>query len=276
MKNSIFLILIFTSLFSYAQGERTLIYGNIECEGAELENIHIYNKNSNKGTITNKEGAFYIDVQKKDTLIVTGVQFHYAEVTITSSHIQNKNIRIDLLQKMNELEEVEVSHNLTGNLSVDSDEIKIANNVKGDALNFANLNLNLASTDINHASRAKTSSDEQLMPNMNPNLIAIAALILTPVIKEVSKIGATKRNIKKYDKAYQAKVIQAYEKLRTDYGDSFFTETLKIPENHIDEFIAICLQKGMGNLYADNKKIEIINMFLTESKIYLKQIENND
>lgn len=277
MKNSTFLILLLIlSINTYAQGERTLISGMVKCDGAELENIHILNKNSKKGAITNLEGGFKIEAQEKDTLIVTGIQFHYIEVPITNKHLNNKIITIELLQKMNELEEVKVSHNLTGNMSVDAHEVKIVKNTKDDAINFNNIELNLVSVKWDDASRSRTSSDSQLMPHMNPNLLAIAGIILKPIAKEVSKIGKTKRNIKKYDLRRQEKINSAFENLRTEYGDVFFIKTLKIPANHIEEFISTCLQKGMGNLYADDKKIEIIDMFLSESTIYLKTIKHDE
>lgn len=272
---SLFLILLLFSLTSFAQGERILIHGNIISDGAELQNIHILNKHSKKGAITNIEGEFKIEVQEKDTLIITGIQFYYLEVLITNKSINNRRISINLVPKMNELEEVEVSHNLTGNISVDANDIKISKNVKEDVLNFAELDLRLLEVKWDDDSRSRTSSDSQLMPNLNANLLAIAGIILKPIVNGVSKIGETKRNIKKYDKRYTLRVMQAQENLRTDFGDAFFTETLHIPSHHIEALISHCLQKGMGNLYADDKKIEIIDMFIVESAIYVKSLDKN-
>ncbi|MDY7394006.1 carboxypeptidase-like regulatory domain-containing protein [Aureibaculum sp. 2210JD6-5] len=275
MKNSVFLFfLIIVSINSYGQDNRTVLYGTIKSEGAELQNIHVLNKSSKKGAITDSKGRFTIEVQEKDTLIVTGIQFYYLEVSVTKQHITEKTLTIDLLQKMNELEEVEVKHNLTGNITVDADEIKIEKHVKGEVLDFSKVDLNLVDIKIDESSRSRTSNDSELMPNMNPDLIAIAFLLLEPIAKEVVKIGATKRNIKKYERRYQNKVLQAPANIRTDFGDTFFTETLKIPADHIDEFIATCLSKGVANLYVDNKKIGVIDLFLRESKIYLEQIKN--
>ena len=270
--NTVLFIIILICTVGFAQEERTPISGNIKSEGADLENIHILNKNTWQGTITDANGIFTIETKAKDTLIITGIQFYYVEIPITTENVKNKTITIDLLQKMNELEEVEVKHNLTGNIYVDGDGVKIVKHVKDGALNFADIDYDLVKNVNNHTARIHSSNDSELMPNMNPNLIAIAGIILTPIVKGISKIGKTKRNIKKYDNRHQAKVMQAYENLRPEYGDAFFTETLKIPPNHIDQFITSCLPKGIGNLYADDKKIEIIDLFIAESKIYLKNI----
>ncbi|WP_117882589.1 carboxypeptidase-like regulatory domain-containing protein [Aureibaculum luteum] len=277
MKNNTFLyIIFFLSSVGFAQQERITIYGNIKSDGAELENIHILNKNSKKGSITDSKGEFTIETKENDTLIITGIQFYYLEIPITNNHIKNKLLSIDLIQKTNELDEVEIKHNLTGNMTVDSDEIKIAKNVKDGVLDFSKIDLNLVSVKWDNASRSRTSSDSQLMPNMNLNLLAIAGFILKPIVKEVSKIGATKKNIKKMDRRYTNKVIAAPENIRLDFGDVFYTETLKIPPNHIEEFIASCLPKGIARLYADDKKIEIIDILISESKIYLEKIKTQN
>jgi len=273
MLKSTCLILILCSIFcSYGQNERTILYGKIKSEETELENIHILNKNSKKGSITNSSGNFTIEAQEKDTIIISGVQFYYLEVPITDQHMTSKLLNINLLQKINELDEVEVKHNLTGNMTVDSDQINVKKNIKDGVLDFSEIDLNLVDISIDESARSRTSSDTQLMPNMNPDLIAIAGLILKPILK----IGKTKRNIKKHERHFENKVLEAPKNIRIEFGDTFFTETLKIPANHIDEFITACLPKGIASLYANDKKIEIIDVFLVESKIYLEQIKNEE
>ena len=245
MKNKAFIfIMILFNTIAYSQESKITVNGTIKSDGADLESIHIVNKNTKIGTITNAEGNFTIEVKEKDTLIVTGVQFYYVEVPITNQHVKTKKITIDLIQKMNELEEVEITHNLTGNMVIDGNSVKVEKHVKGDALNFSKIDLDLVGVKMDHKSRSRTSSDNQLMPNMNPDLLAIASLLLKPI----GKIGATKRNIKKYERLHNNKVLEAPEKIRTDFGDTFFTETLKIPAHHIDEFITYCVPKGVAQL----------------------------
>ena len=276
LKLTFLLFIIIATPSLIAQESRTLITGNIKSEGAELENIHILNKNSKKGSITDSKGNFTLAVKEKDTIIITGIQFYYLEVPITREHVTNKFFSIDLLQKTNVLEEVEVKHNLTGNITADSDKIKISKNIEDGVLDFSKIDLNIVDIRIDASTRSRTSSDDQLMPNRSLDLKAIAGMILKPIIKEVVKIGATTRNIKKYERRFENKVLEAPQNIRIDFGDTFFTETLKIPTNHIDEFIVSCLPKGIARLYVDNKKIEIIDLLLTESKTYLELIKSEE
>lgn len=267
----LFFILLL-SINSFSQNERVMLFGNIKSEGDELENIHVLNKNSKIGTITNAKGFFSIEVREKDTLIVTGIQFYYSEILITKQHIKDLTITINLLQKTNKLDEVIVKHNLTGSIFIDANNIKTTKNVEDGVLNFSEIDMSSVGNINDDFSRSRTSNDSQLMPNMNPNLIAIAGLLLKPL----TKIGETKRNIKKRERYYQNKVLDAPKSIRIDFGDSFFTETLQIPTNQIDEFITYCLPKGIANLYVDNQKIKIIDIFLQESKTYLKGLKNED
>ena len=55
-----------------------------------------------------------------------------------------------------------------------------------------------------------------------------------------------------------------------EFGESFFIETLKIPREEIDDFIEYCKSKGISELYANNQKIEVIDLLLKESKVYRK------
>ncbi|HBS11857.1 MAG TPA: hypothetical protein DEO36_04835, partial [Flavobacteriaceae bacterium] len=195
--NTFLLILIFFSIKVYTQNQRITIYGNIKSDIKQLENIHIINKNTNKGTITDTKGRFQVLVKEKDTLIFSGIQFYYLEITIDKQNIRNKTITIDLLQKINVLDEVNVKHNLTGNLLIDAANIKDSiSKVKDGVLDFSNIDYNLVGNITDEFSRSRTSNDQQLMPNMNPNLIVIASLIIKPIAKQVTKIGATRRNLK--------------------------------------------------------------------------------
>ncbi len=274
MRNKILLpILILFGLKVFTQEDGTTIYGNVISNGNDVENIHVLNKNSKLGTITDAYGRFKIMAKENDTLIFSGIQFYYLEYPIQREHITSKIITIDLIQKINELEEVTVKHNLVGNLAIDGGNIKDSiSKIKKGTLDFSNIDLSQVGNINDESSRSRTSNDSQLMPNMNPNLIEIATLVITPIVKQVGKIGATKKNIKKYERNFETKVLNAPEKIRKDFGDAFFTETLEIPKENIEDFIAFCLPKGIANLFVENKKVEVIEMFLEESKLYKTKI----
>ena len=125
IRKLLIIFLTLTTLLSYSQSDRINIRGKVFNDTEAVEGVHIINKNSEKGTITNANGDFKISVQENDTLLISGVQFYFREILITRKIITDKLISIDLLQKINELEEVEVkAHDLTGRLLFDAASIK--------------------------------------------------------------------------------------------------------------------------------------------------------
>ena len=77
MKRLTLILFCFIVANAFAQEKRIAIEGKIlseEIDEIELEDIHIFNKNSRRGTISHANGDFEIDVKENDTLIFTGIQ----------------------------------------------------------------------------------------------------------------------------------------------------------------------------------------------------------
>lgn len=271
------MFLCFSAQFLFTQEERSKIYGSIQVNEENAADIHVINKNSNKGTITNANGYFQIPVKTGDTLIFSGIQFYNKELIIKDKHIIDKTINIKLTEKNNQLEEITVKNlNLQGNLSID-----VANSedhlvfYDEDLLGLAEMDFSIpVIMEIDEFSRSRSSNDAQLMPPQG-NIIALATYILSPLAKEISKIGRTKRNIKAYDKRRNLRAQKAPKNIRTSFGDGFFVNTLKIPVDKIDEFIAYCRPKGLIELYLDDKKIEMIDLMLKAGHNF-RNLKNNE
>ncbi len=267
-----FLFLISQQLFT--QEERIKIYGTIHINEENASDIHIINKSTNKGTITNANGYFQIPVRKGDTLIFSGIQFYYKELVINKKHIDDKKLHIKLVEKNNKLEEVTVkNHTLKGNLYIDSrdseDNLIFYNE---DMLGLENLDLSTpVIMDIDSFSRSRSSSDPVIPSGIN--ILGLLRFVSEPFIEDISKIGETKRNLRAYKTRRKEKAKKAPENIRNEFGDNFFVKTLKIPANKIDQFIAYCQTKGIVDLYLDDKKIEMIDLMLKYKKDYLEQIE---
>jgi hypothetical protein len=270
MKQLYLILLLFLSLNIYAQNRSTILSGEVISDSLSVENIHIFNKTSKKGTISNQKGEFEIEVKLNDTLLFSGIQFYLFEINITQEILERKYIEIDLLQKINTLDEVELNtHNLFGNLTIDSknfmDTLQKANSL---ALNFGDIDFSVPSKFV-----AKQLEPNKL-PDTNPttpiggDLLGLALFVFKPVIKEVSKIGKNKRELKRKERNYQINSKEAPEKIREEFGDQFFISKLNIPIERIDAFIIYCKSKGIIDLFLQNKKIEMIDLFIKESKSF--------
>jgi len=266
-------ILLFSAMAKItAQENRTIISGKLYSEESSLENIHIYNKNSGKGTISNRYGQFTILVKVNDTIIISGIQFYKKEMLVTKQYIKNKLITIELFQKINELNEVEIKpHNLSGNLVNDAKNVKDSvSNVNPLALDFSKIDFNeVIVNDIDDVHNQRAPDASRLT---NPN-IPIGGDLKGPIINLINKIGKHRRHRKNEERVYNKKVVDAPEKMVEEFGEIFFTKTLKIPRGEITPFINHCKSRKILELYINNSKMEVIDILIKESEIYLNKLK---
>ncbi|MBC8883415.1 hypothetical protein H9X57_08350 [Flavobacterium piscinae] len=100
------IVSILTTLCSYGQ---ITIYGVVKVENASAEGIHITNLVSEKATITNEKGEFWLDVIEDDLLVFSAVHLNYWRKSISANDIKNGRIEIVMTAKVSELQEVVVT-----------------------------------------------------------------------------------------------------------------------------------------------------------------------
>jgi hypothetical protein len=84
-----------------------------------LENTHIINLTTTKGTISNYRGEFRIEVALGDTLYFSEIGFHSKKLIVSEKMLERQNI-VKLITQNYKLEEVVVTpYDLTGILEVD-------------------------------------------------------------------------------------------------------------------------------------------------------------
>ncbi len=117
-------ILLLGSTESFSQGKvifRKPFFGQIInlFNHQPLENTHIINLTTTKGTISNYRGEFRIEVAIGDTLYFSEIGFHAKKVIVDKKMLERQNI-IKLITQNYKLEEVVVTpYDLTGILEVD-------------------------------------------------------------------------------------------------------------------------------------------------------------
>jgi len=256
-KKLLVLIFAFITSISFGQAERVTIKGLILSDSTFVENIHIINKNSRKATISNKYGQFQIPVKENDTLLFSAIQYR-SKIFIIKQEVlmSTKFIVINLNPKINKLNEVIVkkSPNMARAL---------------DLPNAGKKPLTKIESRLNYHSKASVP------------IVILATLLgqrggLEDIFYIVS--GDRKRDRKLQQLIDQDKfTIQTekdIQKIRVHFKDKFFNEIINIPAEEIDIFIKYCLKKDIINLFYKEMYIEIIDIFIIESKTYLKKIGN--
>ena len=122
MKNSFFIfILLIFSTHGYSQ-ESVMLKGKILTDSIEAP-IHIINITAEKGTVTEANGEFTVEVKENDLLLFSSVQFQKKEILVTPQILSSGSLEIELQEELTELDEIRL-HQLSGNLGNDIEGIK--------------------------------------------------------------------------------------------------------------------------------------------------------
>lgn len=277
-KKLLLFILIFTGINCYSQSNRAPILGKITSDSITLKNVHIFNLSSRKGTISNRYGEFQIPVKENDTLLISDIQYEQQKIIIDKEHLKNVQLIINLNLKINELNEVEIKeHELTGNLNNDAENSNIENNISSA---LKNLNAYEADTrivddfDINKDPDATELTDPTMQATQGNIIGLLNGIGLKALINKASEINEKKRIQKGKQFIYKQKSLSAPNDIRNELGELFFTNTLKILPQNIDDFLNYCKPRGIIHKYINGDKIELIDILITQSKSYHKELNN--
>jgi hypothetical protein len=188
------IISILTTIFSYGQ---KIIYGVVKVENASAEGIHVTNLLSEKATITNEKGEFWIDAREDDLLVFSAVHLNYWRKSISANDIKNEKIEVTMTAKVSELEEVV----LTDYSRINAKDLGI----------------------INYTPKSYTPAERRLR--------TASTGLLDPLLNWMS--GRTKQ-LKK-DIGIEKKEFMIIW-LDDNFEDKDFTDTFKIPKEYVDGF----------------------------------------
>ena len=235
----------------FSQEDRTLISGTVRSDTILVENAHVINKTSNKGSITNQLGQFKISVKEGDTLIVSDIQYRGEILFITARHIERETLDFNLEVLTNELEEIVVKQ--YGNMAK---ELGLPNAGK-EPMNKLDRNLNAYSQ------------------KSTPMVILQALLFKPGGIDDIYNIVSGNR---KRDRILKKRINEDImternkslgAQIRAYLKDDFFLKEVKIPEELIDPYITYCMSKGLPRLYREERLIEVIDILLKSKEEFL-------
>ena len=252
------LCLLFVCFLVQSQDNRVLISGKIKNDSIPIQDVHIINKNSGKGSITNQIGQFKLSVTAKDTLIISDIQYQNKIIIVSQDHVLKKYIEINLLELTNELDEVIVRQ-----YDDMSEELGLPNAGKKP--------LNKLERNLNHYSQKSTP------------IVILEALLFKPGgIDDIYNIvsGNRKRDRKLKSLIEQDQIqagnLEYVKKIRTHFKDDFFLDAVKIEEEHINNYIFFCLPQGIGSLYDKGRLIEVIDILIKSKDQYFETLTELD
>lgn len=127
MYKKLLFVFFFFSLISFAQdSDRVRVKGKIIVDVKDVAGVTVFNTSSNKGTITDENGVFYLNVALNDNIEVSAIQFVPFTFKIDKESLITKQLFVYLVERVNNLDEVVLlPHGLTGSLKVDAESVKV-------------------------------------------------------------------------------------------------------------------------------------------------------
>lgn len=271
MKNLVFTFCVLVSFFSFGQEvARIVVNGQISAPSeSEVEGIVIYNNSSNKGVVTDVNGAFKIAVALNDEIVISAIQYATFTVPVDERTITTKKFGVYLNPVVNKLEEVTVrQYDLTGNLIVDVSNIKTVDFASEFDISFETMEFDYeftpdkwSSIGGNFAESAFYNGQQQYGANLMGGIGLLASIIFN---KKASRSFTLKpRNPEKMVADIRERF--SHRELRT---------TFKIPEGKEDDFLYFLEGNGLTNDLLLEKNELLLFTFLEENAVaYVKQID---
>ncbi len=253
------LLMCLTSTSIFSQNiERIELKGTIIVDRNDREGVTVYNSSSEKGTITDADGKFTIQVALNDRIEFSALQFEDFTVIITQEMIDAKEISVFLIEQVNKLDEVLIlPHNLTGNLSYDVSNIELMN-PNLDALYFGLGNLDKFEFTPDHLSEIENIAMNETRLVNGIDVLNVFGKLLVPIFKSKKP---KKEFIPNYKKT---SILDVYSK-------DYLSEILSIKDKDVVEFIYYVEENNFDtSLLNQNKEIEFINYLKQQEKQFVK------
>lgn len=245
MRNQPLLYLLFFCAVTYGQKKNQLITGQLFFDKEPVADVHIVNKNTNKGTISNDYGLYEISASIGDVLEFSHLNFMTEEIIVTEEILAQAIYKITLKLKTYELEEI-VIEKQKGIFYVDP-EIMISSVVN---VNAETLNLPYANS--------KKKKDDGIV-----KLSSGAVVSLDNLIGALNGDNKRKKILKKI--STEDKILS---KIRKYYTDDFFITDLNIKLENINPFLNYCLKKNIITQYNEKDLLKLTSILMSESKSF--------
>lgn len=240
----IFIAFLLLSINGYGQSKK--IQGKI-MNIKDVEGIHVLNKTSRYNAVTDQDGGFVIRVREQDTLIFSSINYKTKSVLISEEIYRKEYVVITLEQLINELDEVVIGPNLSGNLSTDIKNIKTET-----PINFGDVGI----------PGFEGEPEEKIAP-------------VVPTIPIVVNLEALYKNLSGYYRKLRVKREWESEnytvaKIINLYGFSFFDEAYKIPNDRLYDFLLYCIETStLEKDYKNQNYTSLLSIFEEKSETYL-------
>ncbi|MEP3208512.1 MAG: carboxypeptidase-like regulatory domain-containing protein [Maribacter sp.] len=243
----LFVLVIFFSSTLWSQNDgRVILRGKVLYRNVNVPNENVINTTSEMATITNANGEYQIRVKVGDELVFSALNYQIEIVKITEEILRNNRLVIEVNEKVTQLQEVVVTP--------DQQERFLAskNKILKEEFEY----------EIDRSAEVENIALSQTERGMRDGLNFVG------IYKALAKI--LKRN-----QVEEKAPLKVSDVLRQVYEDEFFVSDLSLPQDKIDAFLYYCDTKMPAqSLLKKENEFELIDFLVTESKIFLKELDD--
>lgn len=243
----LFALLICFSITGWSQDDgRVLLRGKVLYRNVNVPNENVINATSEMATITNSNGEYQIRVKVGDELVFSALNYQIEMVKITEEILKNNRLVIEVNEKVTELEEVVVTPEQQERF------LEAKNKILKEEFEY----------EIDRSSEVENIALSQSERGMRDGLNFVG------IYKALAK--ALKKN-----KVEEKTPLKVSDVLRQVYEDEFFVSDLNLPQDKIDAFLFYCDTKMPAqSLLKKENEFELIEFLVTESKVFLKELDD--
>ena len=250
--------------------ERTKVSGKLYVpKGDDAEGINVYNVSSQKGTITNADGSFEIEIAENDRVQITALQYQSFTVVIDKGIVERQQMNIFMNPAINQLDEVVVRpYDLSGNINVDVKKIPTYTVNKDWDLSYYNMEYGYQFEPDDKTKISGNAAEEALHGNSlkdGANILAILGGVAQLLFPKGEKITLVKK---------QENQMVMENNMQQRFSRSFIASTFGIPEEKAVDFLYFAQENGMEQrLLKSENEMELMEFLLAQSKEYKRRSE---
>lgn len=242
----LFALVALLSITAWSQDDgRSILRGKVLYRNVNVPNENVINATSERATITNSNGEYQIRVKVGDELVFSALNYQIEIVKITEEILNNNRLVIEVNEKVTELEEVVVTPEQQERF------LEAKNKILKEEFEY----------EIDRSTEVENIAFSPTGTNLQNGLNFVG------IFKALTKV------IKK-DEVEKKAPLKVSDVLRQVYEDEFFVLDLNLPQDKIDAFLFYCDAKmPVQSLLKKENEFELIDFLVTESKLFLKEID---
>lgn len=239
-----FLLFLFISSFSFGQiGPRKNLDGQVRNDLVPVENVIVFNANSNVGTVVNQYGSFSIMAKVSDTLVFSSLAFKSKKIILSEKDFSDSRLIVKLDIFTNELAEVLIRAK------------KELNPLEGNSQHYV---------DLKYFDDEKSSPKNRTLPPIGG---IENGMDFVRIYKDVVGV-LRKKNPQKTD-FYKETSFSEFAMNKVNY--SFFSNTLHLKDDEIKLFLIFCENDSKSReLMQPTEEFKLMDFFITKNKEYQK------